>query len=222
MKRLLFIYLVVSSFYSIAQKWDTIPNIPALYKQRVALFNTEPVVEGKVLFLGNSITQGGNWRKLLNDTTVINRGISGDITFGILNRLNDVIIRKPSKLFLLIGINDISKNIPDEVIMENIFTIVSRIKKGSPQTEIYVQSILPVNPTFENFPKNYNKQEHVVLLNEQLKKFSSRFKYTFVDLYSEFLDNENRLDKKYATDGLHLNQAGYNRWVATLKGLKCL
>src|SRR4051794_8025406 len=97
--------------WSFAQRtWDTIPMLPQLYQQRYELFKKEPIVKGRVLFLGNSITQGGNWKKLLKDTTVINRGISGDVTFGILNRLGEVIQREPSKLFLLIGINDISKN----------------------------------------------------------------------------------------------------------------
>jgi len=57
---------------------------------------------------------------------VINRGIAGDITFGVLGRLDEVIARKPAKLFIKIGINDISKNIPDEIIVENILTMVRK------------------------------------------------------------------------------------------------
>jgi lysophospholipase L1-like esterase len=204
------------------RNWDTIPTLPQLYQQRYEQFKKEPVIKGRILFLGNSITQGGNWKKLLKDTTVINRGIGGDVTFGILNRLSEVIQREPAKLFLLIGINDISKNIPDEIIMENIFSIVTKVKAQSPQTEIFVQSVLPVNPTFEKFPENYNKQDHVVLLNGQLQKFSSRFKYTYIDLYSKFLDDNNQLNKKFSSDGLHLNEAGYQHWVSILKSLNYL
>jgi lysophospholipase L1-like esterase len=219
---ILFVLLCFISFAGYTQKWDTIPILPELYKQRVELFKKEPVVEGKIIFLGNSITQGGNWKQLLKDSTVINRGIGGDITFGVLGRLDDVMKRKPSKLFLLIGINDISKNIPDEVIMENIFSIVNKIRGGSPKTEIYVQSILPLNPTFEKFPANYDKAPQVMTLNAQLKKFADRLKYTFVDLYPKFSDKDNLLDVKYSTDGLHLNAAGYHHWVAILKELKYL
>jgi hypothetical protein len=64
--------------------FDTTGFIPELYTQRVALFEKEPVFTGRIIFLGNSITQIGNWKKLLNDSTVINRGIAGDITFGVL------------------------------------------------------------------------------------------------------------------------------------------
>jgi len=63
----------------------------------------------------------------LNDSTVINRGIGGDITFDVLQRLDDVIKRKPSKLFILIGINDIGKDIPDAVIADNYRKIITRV-----------------------------------------------------------------------------------------------
>jgi lysophospholipase L1-like esterase len=221
-KRFLISIILFVAIAASAQTWDTIPNLPELYKQRVTLFKKEPIVKGKILFLGNSITQGGDWKKLLKDTTVINRGIGGDITFGILKRLDDVTKRQPSKLFLLIGINDISKAIPDEVIIENMFSIISKIKGTSPKTEIYVQSILPLNPTFENFPENYNKGEHVITINAQLKRYADRLKYTFVDLHSKFVDKDNLLDTKYSYDGLHLNAAGYTHWVSILKTLKYL
>jgi lysophospholipase L1-like esterase len=207
----------------VAQRtWDTIPNLPVHYRAFYEKFKKEPVTKGRVMFLGNSNTEGGDWRKLLKDSTIINHGISGDITFGILHRMEAVLRQQPSKLFLLIGINDISKNIPDEVIMENIFSIVSRIKRGSPKTKIFVQSILPTNSTIPAFPKNYNKDDHVVIVNAQLQKYADRLGYTFIDLYSGFLNQEGQLDAKYSTDGLHLNAAGYLRWVDILKKLNCL
>ena len=110
---------------------DTIGFLPEYYPQREATFEKEPVVPGRIIFLGNSITQLGNWKKLLNDSTVINRGIAGDITFGVLKRLDDVTRRQPSKLFLLIGINDIGKDIPDAVIADNIHKIIARIQTES-------------------------------------------------------------------------------------------
>ena len=168
--------------------------------------------------LGNSITEGGNWKSLLNDTTVINRGISGDVTFGVLNRLKEVTDRKPSKLFMLIGINDLSRNTPDEVIIENIFNIIGKIRSGSPQTIIYVQSILPTNESFKNLNKNFlGKAEHIATINEQLKKYAGIMKYTYVDLYTNFLDADGRMDARYSVDGLHLNPAGYAHWVEILK-----
>ncbi|MGE0771302.1 MAG: GDSL-type esterase/lipase family protein [Cyclobacteriaceae bacterium] len=204
------------------RSWDTIPHIPDHWRELTARFEKEPVVTERIIFLGNSITEGGNWKRLLKDSTIVNRGIGGDITFGILQRLADVVKRKPTRLFLLIGINDLSKGIPDEVIIENIFAIVMAIRSGSPLTRIYVQSILPTNASFESFPQHYNKDDHVVAINGQLEKYAKQFGFEFINLYPKFLDKEGRLDAQLSHDGLHLNEAGYQRWVEVLKTGKYL
>src|ERR1700759_3527419 len=99
--------------------YDTIPFIPEHTPQRLAQFAKEPIVTGRVIFLGNSITEMGNWKKVTGDTTVLNRGIGGDITYGVLKRLKDITDRQPSKVFILLGINDIGKDIPEVVIADN-------------------------------------------------------------------------------------------------------
>ncbi|MFN7258741.1 MAG: GDSL-type esterase/lipase family protein [Cyclobacteriaceae bacterium] len=204
----------------IAQKrnYDTLPNLPEHYTKRLAEFQKQPIVKGKVIMLGNSITEGGNWKKLLKDSTVINRGISGDVTFGVINRLDDIIKRQPSKVFLLIGINDLSRKTPDEVILENLFSIVSKIRSGSRNTEVFVQSILPTNETFKNFMPNFKgKASSILTINTQLQRYADKMKFTYVDLYSKFLDANGLMDAKYATDGLHLNELGYQHWVSILR-----
>jgi lysophospholipase L1-like esterase len=158
----------------------------------------------------------------LKDSTVINRGISGDNTFGVLARMDEIIKLKPSGLFILIGTNDLSKRIPDEVVIENIFAIVSKIKAGSPKTKIYVQSILPVNETVEKFPQQFNNASHILTINDQLSRYAGRFRYTYIDLYSKFVDDQGKLKSTYTYDGLHLNAAGYQHWVGILKSLKYL
>lgn len=202
--------------------FDTIPFIPHHTTERVAIFEKEPVVTGKIMFLGNSITEGGNWAKLTGDPSVINRGIGGDITYGILQRLDDVIKRKPSKLFILIGINDIGKDIPDEAIANNYVKIIKRVQTSSPGTVIYVQSILPLNPAVPNFPQHYDKQDHVVHTNQLLREVAKMTNTIFVNLFPLFLDNQHLLDKKYTNDGLHLNEKGYEVWVSYLKETKHL
>jgi lysophospholipase L1-like esterase len=188
--------------------YDTVPNLPEHYVQRLEKFRKEPVVR--------------NWKRLLKDSTVINRGISGDNTYGLLRRLDEITARKPSSIFLLIGVNDLSKDIPNAAIIENIFTIVSKIRAASPSTKIYVQSLLPVNPSIKDFPSQFSKQEHILEINGQLKKYSEVLKFTFVDIHGYFLDPQNLLDVKYTHDGLHLNAAGYTHWVAFLKKNKYL
>jgi lysophospholipase L1-like esterase len=197
--------------------FDTIGFIPEHYGPRIAKFQSEPVVTGRIIFLGNSITEIGNWKLLTGDTTVVNRGIAGDITFGVLKRLDDIIARQPSKVFLLIGINDIGKDIPDTVIADNIRKIVTIINQGSPSTKVYVQSVLPVNPDFKNFPQHYDKQEHVLHLNAILPKVIASTNCNFVNIFPLFLDSRQRLDATLSVDGLHLNTKGYGIWVDYLK-----
>jgi len=197
--------------------FDTIGFIPEHYAPRVTQFNAEPIVKGRIIFLGNSITEMGNWKKLTGDTTVINRGIGGDITFGVLKRLDDVIAREPSKVFLLIGINDIGKDIPDSVIADNIRKIVVTINQGSPNTKVYVQSILPVNRDFKNFPQHYDKLEHVLHTDAILPGMLKTVNCTFVNIFPLFLDAHHRLDANLSIDGLHLNIKGYGIWIDYLK-----
>ena len=136
-----------------------------------------------------------------------------------MKRLGDVIRRQPSKLFLLIGINDIGKDIPDAVIADNIRKIIVRVQAECPSTKIYVQSILPLNPVVPNFPQHYDKQEHVLGTNKLIKKVAADTHCTYVNIHDMFTDKLGRLDAKYTADGLHLNPSGsgYEKWVAYLR-----
>lgn len=214
--------LLLTGLVAHGQAYDTVPNVPDHYTKMTATFRSEPVAEGRVIFLGNSITEGGNWSVLLTGLPLLNRGISGDNTFGVLARLDEITRHKPTKVFLLIGINDLSKNIPPNVVLQNIFSIVGRIRAGSPKTEIFVQSILPVNPGHKKFPAQFNKQADIETINAQLKKYPETLHYTYVNIFNEFLDNGLKLDMQFTTDGLHLNQAGYVHWVDFLKKQKWL
>jgi lysophospholipase L1-like esterase len=220
--RLLLILVLAPAVGEAQALYDSLPRLPELYTKRTAVFKAEKVHSGCILFLGNSITEGGDWRTLLKDSTVLNRGISGDITFGILKRLDEVTRHQPLKVFLLIGINDLAKNIPTAVIIQNIFNIVGRIRTESPKTHIYVQSLLPVNPGHKKFPAGYKKQNEVLEINSQLAKYAEALKYTFVNLHAGFLDDRMALNVLYTYDGLHLNKAGYAHWLAYLKKEKCL
>jgi lysophospholipase L1-like esterase len=197
--------------------YDTATSMPELRETRLAKFAAEPVVTGRVIFLGNSITQGGDWATLTGDSTAVNRGIGADSTYGIRTRLADVIRRQPSKLFLLVGINDISKDIPDAVIAAQYRAIVDSVRARSPRTRIYVQSIMPLNPTVRNFPQHYDKQERVVAVNRLLRTVARETGATYVDLWPAVVDSHGRLDASITPDGLHLNDEGYQRWVRYLK-----
>ncbi len=203
-------------------RYDTIRYAREYYDGRVALFKTESVSKGNAIFLGNSHVEYGNWKKLLGDSSVVNRGIAADNTFGVLERLEDVIKRQPAKLFVEIGINDIAQNIPIDVIAKNIDTIVERVRAGSPGTKVYVHSILPTNDNCKNeYPEVFNKNSKTDQLNARLRSNANSHGYVFVDLNKELRDKDGKLSVKYArADGLHLNREGYALWVKLMKAKK--
>jgi len=219
MKKYTWILLLTVLFCSsaVAQevKWDSTYR-PKTYKAQVEAFKAAPHTKKDVVFLGNSITAGTDWSKLLDLPQARNRGISGDISFGVLERLEEVIKGKPAKVFLLIGINDISRNIPDSLVIGNIRKIVDRIQKGSKRTKIYVYTLLPVNSSFGKFKNHYNKDEHILWVNDQIRKLASK-QVTVIDIYPDFLDAEHRLRAELTKDGLHPNAAGYEIFKAKLK-----
>jgi lysophospholipase L1-like esterase len=203
-----------------AAKIDSTYNRP-YYEQKRTLYQLLPKVKNAVVFIGNSITDGNEWTELLGCKKCLNRGISGDISFGINARLSDILVDKPKKIFLLIGINDISRGIPNDIIIANYKTFVSRTKTASPKTQIYLQSVLPANNTFRKFvDKN---EESIKILNAAMLDIAQNTEgVAYIDLYSKFLDTEGRLDKKYTNDGLHLLGEGYLLWSKILKQGKYL
>ncbi len=198
-----------------AVKWDSTYR-PGNYVLKVAQFRSYPDSEKDIIFLGNSITDFTDWNELLQLDEARNRGISGDITFGVLERLDEITAGKPRKVFILIGINDISRSIPDSVILANYRMIIQRIKKELPATKIYFNTLLPVNNTF-TARNHFNKNEHILYVNDELKKLGTTENITVIDIYPHFLDVDKRLDKQYTYDGLHLNAAGYTLWASLLK-----
>ena len=205
----------ISPAFSQSAKWDSTYR-PGMYHYEVSQFKSYPDSSTDIIFLGNSITARTDWNELLSNSSAHNRGISGDISFGVLQRLYEVTEGKPAKVFILIGINDISRNIPDSLIVNNYRKIIERIKRESPHTKIYFQTLLPVNNEFTQFKNHYNKDEHILWLNEQIKKIGKQEKINVIDLYPHFLNEENKLEKKYTEDGLHLNAEGYKVWKKVL------
>lgn len=196
---------------------QTQKNFSDYYYQRKELFEQLPNTENEIIFLGNSLTEACEWSELFQDSRMKNRGISGDITDGILYRLKEVTDSKPLKIFVMIGINDIAKNIPTTQILYNYEKIIKSIKNASPKTEVYVQSVLPVNNDFKGLRNYTSKTAQIMDLNKDLVALAQINNVKFVDLFSVFKDFSNKLDKKYTVDGVHLNARGYLLWKETLE-----
>ena len=212
------------------------------YFKRISEFKKNPIRENKIVFLGNSIIQGGgDWNKRYNLKGIVNRGISGDFTNGILNRLDEIIFYHPISVFLMIGINEFfadnsnNSSINPEYVAQNILKVAGTIKKGSPKTEILISTILPINNeqyiNVKNVDYNFLQENYSPSVNDQVEKtnmiLKSNKKYTVVDLYKVFADENYNLKSNLSSDGVHLNNTGYDLWVQktirlinTLKGTK--
>jgi lysophospholipase L1-like esterase len=98
----------------------------------MAYFEQSPTIKGAIVFLGNSITERAEWQELLADSRypVLNRGIGGDNSFGILARIDEVLRGRPRAIFLMDGINDQFRKLPQEVSVNNYKRIIKRIKRS--------------------------------------------------------------------------------------------
>ncbi|MDC6386401.1 sialate O-acetylesterase [Flagellimonas taeanensis] len=190
---------------------------PRTYDVQVRQFKIYPDTTEDIIFLGNSITARAQWNELLQLPQAKNRGISGDTTFGILERLDEVTEGQPAQIFILIGINDISRNFPDEEIIQNYETIITRIQKESPKTRLVVQTILPVNSSFGEYERHYNKDGHIAKVNEGIRQLAKKYGLTLIDIHPLFLDDSGSLKAEYTDEGLHLNEKGYLHWAEILR-----
>ena len=183
------------------------------YYQRASLFEVLPVGSEDIVFIGNSITDGCEWRELFDNQHVKNRGISGDTTMGVYDRLGAILPGRPAKLFLMIGINDLSRGIAAQTVVENTRRILERIRQESPSTRIYLQSLLPVSDAYGLFSGHTARRGDIPGINEALKAMAPEFGATFVDLFSHFVDAETgKMNTAYSNDGLHLLGRGYLLW----------
>jgi lysophospholipase L1-like esterase len=93
--------------------------------------------------------------------------------------------------------------------------MIHSIKAVSPRTKIYFQTILPVNNEYTS-RNQFNKDQHIKAINEGLKLLAKKENIILIDLHPHFLNEVNKLDKKYTYDGLHLNAEGYKKWASIL------
>lgn len=214
MKQFLNILLISISFQAVAQ-YDSSFRF-YYYDQKLSIFEQMPAKDNCIIWLGDSITDGCEWSELFPNYNNLNRGVSSDNTFGVLNRLPEVIRRKPAKVFILIGINDIARNIPADVILKNYSKIVDRLQQESPRTKIYVQSLLPTNNQFTQFKNHQNKEAIIEKVNQGIEQLAIDKKINFINLHTAFQDEAGKLDPRFTNDGLHLTGAGYLRWKEVL------
>lgn len=201
---------------------ESFPKYTDHYYKRFLQFMDEPAITGDdIVMLGNSLTEGGrDWNSRLPECKkrIVNRGIVGDNVQGVYDRLHQILPGKPGKLFLMIGVNDISHHLTSDSIVKQIRKVVERIQKESPETKLYLQSLLPFDESARRYKNLNNKTYQVPEINEMLEALAKEKKLTYINLFPLFCEKGTYvLRKELATDGLHLNAEGYKIWANALK-----
>lgn len=187
--------------------------------QRVSLFAKLPVTADDIVFLGNSITDGGEFQELFGMENVLNRGIRSDRISGVMKRIDQITEGHPKKIFLLIGINDVADSRNTAVsIADQYEMLIKAIRQKSPETQLYVQSIMPINNDFKRYKSLYGRETLLPELNILLRDLAVSNGAVFVDLWPVLADPDTgKMRKEFTSDGLHLSGAGYKAWTDAVR-----
>lgn len=183
------------------------------YAHRRSQLDLLPIQPSDIVFLGDSITDEGEWSEWFPGLPIRNRGISADTTTGVLRRLKPILDGSPATLFLMIGHNDLAaQGKTPERVLQHYEQILQRLKDHIPHTQVYVQSVLPVAQRPPELNLNIQR------VNQGLKALAPQLGYTYLDLYTVFLEND-QLNPAYTTDGVHLNGHGYALWARQIQAM---
>ncbi len=167
-----------------------------------------------IVFLGDSLTYNYKTDEFFEEYKTFNSGISGNKTTDILNDLENRVYKyNPTKVFLLIGINDLKNGTNKDEVINNIEIIIKQIKENKKDTTIYVESIYPISneEDMKNIKKIVPKTDNneIKETNKKLNELCKRYNITYINVYDKLLNDKGSLKKDYTTDGLHLNDLGY-------------
>ena len=179
------------------------------YQQKSDFYALHAPTPQDIVFVGDSITDGANWDELFPDIPTRGRGINNDNTEGVLNRIHCTLVGHPKAIFFLIGTNDLPffEYRSDQKILQTYEAILKKCQEDSPETKIFVQSILPRKKSFAR---------RILNLNSRLKKLAESYNDTYIDLFPHFATPEGQLRDELTNDHLHLMAAGYEVWVKVL------
>jgi lysophospholipase L1-like esterase len=204
MKKLIALFLLGSVM---SQAW-MIQDDP-YYKHRKSQF--EQLMNNEryeTMMLGDSITDEGQWDELLDNTKVQNRGISGDTTDGVLDRLNSI-SKGIKQVFIMIGVNDIMRGKEVDEVYANYLKIIQTFKDKN--IKVYIQSTLYIG---ESRKANFNPK--IEELDKKLEKYASENQITFINL-NPILAPQKVLKKEFTSDDLHLNGTAYKLWTEQIR-----
>lgn len=199
----------------IKEQWVSMTSdqeFPDYYLQKKAIFESLGTEVPDKIFLGDSITDHGEFQEYYPEEKVLNRGIAEDTSKGVLNRIDEVVNRNPKEVYIMIGINDIGAGSSSAAYEKNIRKIIESFDLS--KTRLVLQSILPINN------KDFNNElsnETVDEFNQILESLAKEYELGYVDLQPEFEEANGQLEKKITIDGIHLKGIGYDRWIKSLE-----
>ena len=219
------VVVLVAATVTFAALWATPEKqkVPTYYERKCESFvlQNKNLSKGQIVFIGDSLTDRYALDASYADLPLAsyNRGIGGDKTGGVLARLEEsLFVLEPTKISLLIGINDINGGVPDQTILNNYKEILDRIQERLPAAEVFCTSILPMHPTAFRKREDYDRSmQRIPVINEGIRSLAASHGYQYLDLYPLFEGEDRYLIESYSTDGLHLSAEGYAVWTAALK-----
>lgn len=169
-------------------------------------------VKADIVFFGDSLTYYGNFSSLFPDKVVCNLGLRGDTIQGMIERIEQVRLLAPKKVFLMAGINDVAYYSDTEfgyLYEILIITLLNSISDG----ELIIQGLLPVNDIDFLISCNNNQ---IASCNAVISHIADRMNLKYLDLFSQYAVN-GILPKTITKDGLHLNEEAYGKWYNLIK-----
>lgn len=178
------------------------------YKRQTANFEKENVKDGSIVLLGDSMMDYFKTENYFLNDNIINRGIGGDTTDGVLKRLDQIIKIKPSVVLLSIGSNNITRyhNSANEIV-KKILQIKYELESNIPDVKVYVLTLTPVLRDSEITNKIYMQTRNNDIIDEINDELAVYTKV--VDTNWILKDQNNNLKLEYTYDGLHLSELGY-------------
>ena len=179
-------------------------------------YNKMPKNKYSSILFGDSMTEN-IFHYLPKNSSFIDMGISGDYSIGLINRVENVVDFQPNNVFIMIGINDIIEKFPLSEIQTNYEHLIQIIQKKCPNTKIYIQSTLPTCGRKSLLSSSEDVNLKVIELNTFLKNYAKSQNIVFIDMYPDFVNQNNELKPELTTEGIHLNALGYEIWLRYLK-----
>ena len=183
--------------------------------------NRISVIEPNIIFIGDSIIEYYPLQELLGTSkTIVNRGIRGYQTGLLLDNLDAHLYGDAvDQIVLLIGTNDIGKDVPMTETLNNLESVIQSISRDYPLSQIKLVSVLPVNESTDFKQTVYIRtNEKINAWNQAYQELASAYmQVEYVSVFENLLDQEGQLKADYTTDGLHLSVAGYQALSSTLK-----